>query len=48
MVAFFLVGLAWIVAYYLGLHWTASLGAWNVVIGFAFIAGGFVISTRWH
>lgn len=48
MVAFFLVGLAWIVAYYLGLHWTSSLGAWNVVIGFAFIAGGFVISTRWH
>ena len=48
MVTFFLVGLAWIVAYYLGLHWTSSLGAWNVVIGFAFIAGGFVISTRWH
>ena len=48
VVAFFLVGLAWIVAYYLGLHWTSSLGAWNVVIGFAFIAGGFVISTRWH
>jgi hypothetical protein len=48
MVAFFLVGLAWIVAYYLGLHWTSTLGAWNVVIGFAFIAAGFVISTRWH
>lgn len=48
MVAFFVVGLAWMVAYYLGLSWTASLGAWNVVIGFAFIAGGFVISTRWR
>jgi hypothetical protein len=48
MVAFFLIGLAWMVSYYLGLHLTASLGAWNVVIGFAFIAGGFVISTRWR
>ena len=48
MVAFFLVGLAWIVAYYLGLDWTKSLAAWNVVIGFGFIAAGFVISTRWR
>lgn len=48
MVAFFLVGLAWIVTYYLNLHWTQSLGAWNVVIGFAFIAAGFITSTRWR
>ncbi len=48
MVAFFVIGLAWMVTYYLGLHYTQSLGAWNVVIGFAFIAGGFVISTRWR
>jgi hypothetical protein len=48
MVAFFVIGLAWMVAYYLGLPLTSSLGAWNVVIGFAFIGGGFVISTRWH
>jgi hypothetical protein len=48
MVAFFLIGLAWMVAYYLGFQSTQSLGVWNVVIGFGFIAGGFVVSTRWH
>jgi hypothetical protein len=38
------------VLYYLGsnISWVDSLGAWNVVIGFGFIAGGFVISTRWR
>lgn len=48
MVALFVVGLAWIVSYYLNLHWISSLGAWNVVIGFAFIAVGFGVSTRWR
>jgi hypothetical protein len=23
------------------------LGNWNIVIGFGFIAGGFVVSTQW-
>jgi hypothetical protein len=48
MVTFFVIGLAWIVAYYFGLKWTASIGAWNVVIGFGFIALGFVTSTKWR
>ncbi len=48
MVALFVVGLAWIVAYYLNLHWISSLAAWNVAIGFAFIAVGFIVSTRWR
>ncbi len=48
MVAFFVVGLAWIVSYYLNLPWISNLGAWNVVIGFAFIAAGFITSTRWR
>jgi hypothetical protein len=48
MVGFFVIGLAWIVSYYLNLQWISNLGAWNVVIGFAFIAAGFVTSTRWR
>jgi hypothetical protein len=50
MVAFFVIGLGWMVVYYLvtGVSWISDLGAWNVVIGFGFIAGGFAISTRWR
>jgi hypothetical protein len=50
MVAFFVIGLGWMVLYYLAsnISWVNALGAWNVVIGFGFIAGGFVISTRWR
>lgn len=47
MVACFVVGLAWMVAYYFRVPWTASLGGWNVLIGFGFMAVGFGISTRW-
>ena len=49
MVAFFLVGLAWIVVYYLsGQNYPiGSLAGWNIAIGFAAIAVGFGISTRW-
>lgn len=48
MVGFFVIGLAWMVGYYLGLPWTSSLGGWNVLIGFGFISAGFLLSTRWH
>lgn len=48
MVAFFVIGLAWIVSYYLNLQWISNLGAWNVAIGFVFIGAGFVLSTRWR
>jgi Cell division protein CrgA len=48
MVAFFVIGLAWMIAYYFALSPTVSLGAWNVVIGFVFIGAGFVTSTRWR
>ncbi len=47
MVAFFIIGLAWMVGYYFNLPLTDSLGAWNVLIGFAFMGAGFAISTRW-
>lgn len=49
MLAMFLIGLAWIVLFYvteskLPLE---SLGSWNIVVGFGFIAAGFVVSTQW-
>lgn len=50
MVAFFLVGLLWIVVYYLvpTAPLLASLGSWNMVIGFGLILVGFMLSTRWR
>ncbi len=49
MLALFLVGLAWIVSFYItsGRLPVEALGNWNIVIGFGFIAGGFVVSTQW-
>lgn len=49
MLAFFVVGLAWIVLFYVtqGSLPVDALGNWNIVIGFGFIAGGFVVSTQW-
>ncbi|MFG3253968.1 cell division protein CrgA [Streptomyces sp. NPDC048172] len=49
MLAMFGIGLAWIVVFYV----TDSslpidaLGNWNIVVGFGFIATGFVVSTQW-
>ncbi len=45
------IGLAWIVTYYLSngsIPGISSLGAWNLVVGFAFIIGGVTLSTRWR
>jgi hypothetical protein len=49
MLAFFLIGLAWIVLFYVtqGSLPIAALNNWNIVVGFGFIAGGFVVSTQW-
>jgi hypothetical protein len=49
MLAFFIVGLAWIVLFYVtqGSMPVDALGNWNIVVGFGFIAGGFVVSTQW-
>lgn len=46
-----LIGLAWIVLYYLtnnGVPGLSSLGSWNMLVGGAFIIGGLVLATRWH
>lgn len=49
MVGCFVVGLLWIVAYYIApdAPFLKDLTYWNVVIGFALIGMGFVISTKW-
>ncbi|GHJ40277.1 cell division protein CrgA [Streptomyces sp. TS71-3] len=49
MLAMFLVGLAWIVVFYVtdGDLPLSSLGNWNIVVGFGFIAAGFGVSTQW-
>ncbi|KRV47334.1 hypothetical protein AQ490_07675 [Wenjunlia vitaminophila] len=49
MLALFLIGLAWIVVYYVtntDLP-VESWGDWNIIAGFGFIAVGFVVSTQW-
>ncbi|MFG2195125.1 cell division protein CrgA [Streptomyces sp. NPDC048639] len=49
MLAMFLIGLAWIVVFYVttGDMPISALGNWNIVVGFGFIAAGFVVSTQW-
>ncbi|MEW2129176.1 cell division protein CrgA [Streptomyces sp. NPDC005435] len=49
MLAMFLIGLAWIVVFYVtdGSLPVDSLDNWNIVVGFGFIAAGFGVSTQW-
>jgi hypothetical protein len=49
MLALFLIGLAWIVLFYVteGDLPLKSLENWNIVVGFGFIAAGFGVSTQW-
>lgn len=50
MLTCFVLGLLWIVVYYLAptLPLMSSLGFWNMIVGFGLIMVGFVLSTRWH
>jgi hypothetical protein len=51
IVALLVLGLAWIAVYYTtqgSVPGMTSLGAWNLVVGFAFIIAGVTLSTRWH
>jgi hypothetical protein len=52
MVGLFVVGLTWIVLYYTAgnsIPGMSSLGALgNVIIGFLFIVGGFILAMRWR
>jgi hypothetical protein len=49
MVALFVLGLAWVVVYYItqAKYPIEGIGAWNMGIGFGLIIAGFVLSTRW-
>ena len=50
MVANFLIGLFWIVVFYVSqtLYPIPGIGAWNMIIGFSFIAVGFSLATKWR
>jgi hypothetical protein len=49
MVANFLIGLFWIVIYYINQNLPiGSIRNWNMAIGFTFIAIGFSLATKWR
>ena len=50
MVANFLIGLIWIVIFYVSQTRfpISGIGAWNMIIGFSFIAVGFSLATKWR
>jgi hypothetical protein len=49
MVAAMVLGLLWVVVYYVTQteYPVASLGNWNMAVGFGLIAIGFGLATRW-
>lgn len=55
MLVLFGIGVVWLVLYYIspgsnmfGLPGVSGLGNWNLLIGFAFIVGGFGVATQWR
>ena len=50
MVAGFLIGLFWIVVFYVTQteYPIPGIGAWNMVIGFSFVGFGFTLATKWR
>jgi hypothetical protein len=50
MIATFLIGLLWIVVFYITstAYPIPGIGAWNMVVGFGFITVGFGLSTKWR
>jgi hypothetical protein len=49
MVGCFVLGLLWVVVYYVSQtdYPIGSVGVWNMAIGFGLIILGFLLSTRW-
>jgi len=50
MVTLLLIGLAWVVLYYVAastIGFVSALGAWNILIGFGFMFAGLMVATRW-
>lgn len=50
MLGSLLLGLAWIATFYVSNSSLpiSAIGSWNLVVGFGFLVGGVVLSTRWH
>ncbi len=50
MVGAFIIGLIWIVIYYVSgtSYPIPHIGAWNMVVGFGFVALGFTLATQWR
>ena len=51
MVTLLLVGLLWIVVYYIAgndIPLMLDLGGWNLLIGMGLITGGFLAATKWR
>ncbi len=50
MVSAFLLGLLWIVIFYITQteYPVPGIGAWNMVIGFSIIGFGFTLATKWR
>lgn len=51
MVTLWIVGLAWIVVFYLAgddIKYFSELGNWNLVVGMGLIAAGFIFATKWE
>lgn len=50
MLGCFIIGLLWIVLYYIapGMPGLSTLGRWNMAIGFGLIMVGFGLSTKWR
>ena len=50
MVANFIIGLIWIVIFYISStnYPVPGIGAWNMLIGFGFVGVGFSLSARWQ
>jgi len=50
MVTNFLIGLIWIVIFYVSStsYPIPGIGAWNMLVGFGFVGIGFSLATRWQ
>jgi hypothetical protein len=51
MVTCWVIGLAWIVVFYIAgdqIKYLRDLGNWNLLIGMGLIGVGFVLSTKWE
>ncbi|GAB3405297.1 cell division protein CrgA [Flindersiella endophytica] len=51
MVTCFVLGLAWIVVFYLAgqsVPGMSTLGNWNIVVGMGLMIAGFIVATQWE